>query len=68
VVYHVRLPDTYPMHPYEVEAIIGHRLLGRKTGNRRQFLVRWAGYGPADDSWISEYDLRNAPEVKREYL
>lgn len=53
---------------YKVEAIIGHRLLGRKTGNRRQFLVRWAGYGPADDSWISEYDLRNAPEVKREYL
>jgi hypothetical protein len=102
VVYRLRLPDTYPMHPvfniahlkkyhpspakfgtrsvlpptrdflaspeYEVEAIIGHRLLGRKQGNRRQFRIRWAGYGPADDSWVSEYDLRNAPELKREYL
>lgn len=102
VVYRIRLPDSYPMHPvfniahlkkyrkspsrfgdrttlpttrkllasqeYEVEAILGHRLLSRKSGNRRQFLVRWAGYGPEDYSWISEYDLRNAPEVKREYL
>ena len=32
------------------------------------YLVRWAGYGPADDQWMSEYDLRNAPEVKRDYL
>ena len=102
VVYRLRLPDTYPMHPifniahlkkyrpspphfgerstlpstreflaspeYEVEAILGHRLASRKNGNRRMYLVRWAGYGPTDDSWISEYDLRNAPELKREYL
>ncbi|KJA21723.1 hypothetical protein HYPSUDRAFT_121280, partial [Hypholoma sublateritium FD-334 SS-4] len=74
VVFRLRLPDSYPMHPflaspeYEVEAIIGHRLLGRKHGNRRQYRVRWVGYGPAEDSWISEYDLRNAPELKREYL
>ncbi|KJA23731.1 hypothetical protein HYPSUDRAFT_107028, partial [Hypholoma sublateritium FD-334 SS-4] len=58
VVYRIRLPDSYPMHlEYEVEAILGHRLLSRKSGNRRQFLVRWAGYGPEDYSWISEYDL-----------
>ncbi|KJA22876.1 hypothetical protein HYPSUDRAFT_122059, partial [Hypholoma sublateritium FD-334 SS-4] len=69
VVYRLRLPDTYPMHSeYEVEAILGHKLSARSTGNRRMYLVRWAGYGPTDDSWISEYDLRNAPELKREYL
>lgn len=102
MVYRLRLPDTYPMHPvfnlehlkkyhpsppefgprnslpstreflaspeYEVEAILGHRLTGKKTGNRHMYLVRWAGYGPQDDSWLSEYDLRNAPELKREYL
>lgn len=102
MVYRLRLPDIYPMHPvfnlehlkkyhpsplefsehtilpstrdilaspeYEVEAILGHRLSNRKSGNRRMYLVRWAGYGPEDDSWVSEYDLRNAPELKREYL
>lgn len=102
VVFRLRLPDTYPMHPvfniahlkkykpsparfgerttlpstrnflaspeYEVEAVLGHQLTARKNGNRRMYLVRWAGYGPTDDSWISEYDLRNAPEIKREYL
>lgn len=102
VVYRLRLPDSYSMHPvfniahlkkykpspahfgdrsslpstrdfiatqeYEVEAILGHKLTARSSGNRRMYLVRWAGYGPTDDSWISEYDLRNAPELKREYL
>ncbi|KAF4619214.1 hypothetical protein D9613_005608 [Agrocybe pediades] len=102
VVYRLRLPDSYPMHPvfnvhhlkkyhvspaefgeretlpstreflgspeYEVEAILGHKLTGRKSGNRRMYRVRWTGYGPTDDSWISEYDLRNAPTLKREYL
>jgi hypothetical protein len=103
LVYRLRLPDTYPMHPvfnlehlrlyrpsdekwglrstlpetrdylkateeYVVEAILGHRVKSRKRGNQRLFLVRWEGYSPADDSWVSEYDLRNAPVLKREYL
>jgi len=103
LVYRLRLPDTYTMHPvfnlehlrkyrqsdrrfgersqlpetrdyltasqeYVVEAIIGHRVKARKNGSQRMFLVRWAGYGPADDTWVSEYDLRNAPALKREYL
>lgn len=102
VVYRLRLPDTYPMHPvfniehlrkynpsppefgdrttlpstrdfmaseeYKVEAILGHRLSSRKNGNRRMYLLQWAGYGPEDDSWGLEYDLRNAPELKQEYL
>lgn len=60
--------DLIGSREYEVEAILGHKLTKRKTGNRRMYLVRWVGYGPAEDSWISEYDLRNAPELKREYL
>ncbi|KAF7342678.1 Integrase catalytic domain-containing protein [Mycena sanguinolenta] len=102
VVYRLRLPDTYPMHPvvnlehlrkyhtskpefgertklpethdyiasqeYVVEAIIGHMIKPRKNGNQRFFRVRWEGYGPADDTWVSERDLRNAPALKREYL
>jgi hypothetical protein len=103
VVYRLRLPDNYPMHPvvnlehlkkynqssaefgervvlpptrdllnaseeYEVEAILGHQLSGRKDGNRRMYLIRWRGYDPSEDSWVSEFELRNAPELKREYL
>jgi hypothetical protein len=103
VVYRLRLPDNYPMHPvvnlehlkkynqssaefgervvlpptrdllnaseeYEVEAILGHQLSGRKDGNRRMYLIRWKGFDPSEDSWVSEFELRNAPELKREYL
>jgi hypothetical protein len=53
---------------YEVEAILGHRLVGKKKANRRMFLVRWKNYGPADDSWVTEYDLRNSAQLKRDYL
>ncbi|KAI4294115.1 hypothetical protein K525DRAFT_155555, partial [Schizophyllum commune Loenen D] len=57
-VYRLRLPDNYPMHPeYEVEAILGHKLLKRKDGNNRRFRVRWVGYEPSEDSWVSEYEL-----------
>ena len=60
--------DFLPSEEYEVEAILGHKLSGKKKGNRRMFRVRWAGYGPESDSWVSEADLRNSPELKREYL
>jgi hypothetical protein len=53
---------------YEVEAILGHRLTKRKDGNRRMYLVRWRGFDPSEDSWVSDYSLRNAPEIRREYL
>jgi hypothetical protein len=103
VVYRLRLPDTYRMHPvfnlehlrkyqvpdpkfgervklpdtreylkateeYVVEAIIGHKITPRKEGNQRMFRVRWEGYGPTDDTWVSELDLRNAPALKRQYM
>lgn len=67
----IKLPETrnFLASPeYEVESIIRHCLLGKRHGNRRQYCIQWVSYGPADDSWVSEYDLCNALELKREYL
>lgn len=63
------LGDTRTTKPeteeYEVEDIVGHRI--QKRTGKYQFLVRWKGYNPHHDSWVSERDLRNAPEILRKY-
>lgn len=63
------LPDTRTAKPetkeYKVEDLIGHRI--HKRSGKYQFLVRWKGYNPHHDSWVTERDLRNAPEVLRRY-
>ena len=41
---------------YEVEKILQHRIRGKTT----QYLVRWKGYGPGDDSWLPEKELLHA--------
>ncbi|KZT67213.1 hypothetical protein DAEQUDRAFT_653373, partial [Daedalea quercina L-15889] len=63
LVYKLSLPDTYPMNPeWEVEDIVGWRR-NRARNNKLEFLIRWKGYGPTEDSWASEFDLRNAQEL-----
>ena len=50
---HTELPPTRDLkatEEYEVKAILGHQMTGKKKANHRTFLVRWKGYGPADDS------------------
>jgi hypothetical protein len=51
---------------WEVETIVGHR--ERKAGRRmvREFLVRWAGYGPEHDTWEPERSLKESEPVERE--
>lgn len=48
---------------YEVEKILSSRRYRRKL----QFLVRWKGYGPQDDSWEPASNLANSPELIKEY-
>lgn len=65
------LPSTRDMLPateeWEVDRILGHRTTSTRQGRSRQYLVRWKGLDAAEDSWLSEFDLRNAPELKRDY-
>ena len=38
---------------YEIDSILCHR--GRPR--HRQYLLRWKGYGPEEDMWVSEAEL-----------
>jgi hypothetical protein len=49
---------------WEVEKIVDHK---RSKNGRYRFLVRWLGYGPEDDSWLSENDLEDCQEILEEY-
>ena len=39
----------------------------RAKHNCLEFLLRWKGYRPTEDSWVSEYDLHNAQDLLREF-
>ncbi|XP_051167747.1 uncharacterized protein LOC127285663 [Leptopilina boulardi] len=48
---------------YEVEKVVAQRTIK----GRRQFLVRWKGYGEDSDTWEQEKDL-NCPQLIEEFL
>ena len=43
-------PDTY---------LVDRLLASRQRAGRREFLVRWQGYGPQDDTWEGEENILN---------
>jgi len=49
---------------WEVEQILKERTFSR--WKKKQYLIRWKGYSPAHDSWVSTNDL-NAPELLAEF-
>lgn len=48
---------------FEVEAILGTRA----RHGKRQFKIRWRGYGPADDTWEDEENI-DSPELVAAFL
>ena len=48
---------------YKVEAILAHR----KRGRQIQYLIKWKGYDPSNNTWEPETNLSNADEILSGY-
>jgi hypothetical protein len=48
---------------YEVERILN----SRKVGRQLQYLIRWKGYGPEEDTWQLKADVPNAPKLVQRF-
>ena len=46
------------------EFFIDHIVDCRETRNKRRYLIRWIGWGPESDSWLSEDELENSEVLK----
>ena len=48
---------------WEVEAILD----SRRRGRTKEWLVRWKGFGPADDEWLRKENLKGCEELVQEF-
>ena len=52
---------------YEVEQILGHRLVKRGRKTSTEYLINWRGQGPEYNTWEPEDALRNSQELLAEF-
>jgi hypothetical protein len=60
--------DDFDVTPeVDIESIIADRWRRVKGKRIQQFKVRWKGFGPEDDEWLTKRQLRNAPMVLQDW-
>jgi hypothetical protein len=60
--------DFEELPEYEVEKIIDSKWSKARNGRRLQlYKVRFTGYPPNYDEWLTKKDLKNAPEILRQW-
>ncbi len=59
----VKSVQTSDSNIWEIEKILGER----KRYRRKEYLVKWMGYGSEENSWIPAYNLVNAQELLDEF-
>jgi hypothetical protein len=52
---------------YEIERILMHRDIKLKKATKREFFIKWLGYGPEHCTWEPESHLQNAQEAIKDY-
>jgi hypothetical protein len=60
-------PDPELVNGREMEYEVQEVLAERGSGTKKEFLVRWEGYGPEDDTWEPEKNLSNAKDALRTF-
>ena len=58
--YQNQLIKAYEQVTYLVEKVIK----SRRRGRQKESLVRWKGWAPKFDSWISEEDMKSLKDVE----
>jgi len=52
---------------WEVESIIRSRWKDKKNKKNKEYYIKWKGYGPEHNSWVLPDDLKNSPDLIREF-
>ena len=60
--------DFEVLEEVEVECIVNERMRKTKKGRKiQEFKVRFVGFGPEDDKWLTKTKLRNAPDILKDW-
>lgn len=66
---HLQRLDFAELPEFDIEGIVAERMRKGRGGRRlKEYRVRWTGYAPEFDEWLSKRQLRNAPEIVNEWL
>lgn len=52
---------------YEVEQILAHRSVKKGRRSIKEYLIKWKGYGPEENTWEPQNHLDGARELLQEY-